>query len=59
MVRPFGIVNQDTGALHLTFGSSAKTSDFIVDALQSWWERRPVREREGISLLQIKADNGP
>ena len=27
---PFGIVNEDT--LHLTFGSSAKTSDFIVDA---------------------------
>jgi hypothetical protein len=56
---PFGIVDEDTGELHLTFGSSAKTSDFIVDALQSWWEQRPVREREGISLLQIKADNGP
>jgi hypothetical protein len=56
---PFGIVNEDTGELHLTFGSSAKTSDFIVDALQSWWEQRPVREREGIALLQIKADNGP
>jgi hypothetical protein len=56
---PFGIVNEDTGELHLTFGSSAKTSDFIVDALQSWWEQRPVHEREAISLLQIKADNGP
>ena len=59
MVKPFGIVNQDTGALHLTFGSSAKTSDFIVDGLPSWREQRPVREHEGISLLQIKADNGP
>jgi len=28
---PFGIVNEDTGALHMTFGSSVKTSDFIVD----------------------------
>ena len=56
---PFGIVNEDTGELHVTFGSSAKTSDFIVDALQSWWEQRPVQEREVISLVQIKADNGP
>jgi hypothetical protein len=56
---PFGIVNEDTGDLHVTFGSSAKTSDFIVDALQSWWEQRPVQEREVISLVQIKADNGP
>jgi hypothetical protein len=56
---PFGIVNEDNGELHLSFGSSAKTSDFIVDSLQSWWEQRPVQERDGISLLQIKADNGP
>ena len=56
---PFGIVNEDTGELHLTFGSSAKTSDFIVDALHSWWERRSAQERDTVSLLQIKADNGP
>jgi hypothetical protein len=56
---PFGIVNEDSGALHLTFGSSAKTSDFIVDALQAWWEQLPAQERDGTSLLQIKADNGP
>jgi len=56
---PFGIVNEDSGELHLTFGSSAKTSDFIVDELQAWWEQLPVQQRDGISLLQIKADNGP
>ena len=56
---PFGIVNEDSGELHLTFGSSAKTSDFIVDALQAWWEQLPAQERDGTSLLQIKADNGP
>ena len=56
---PFGIVNEDTGELHLTFGSSAKTSDFIVDGLQSWWAQLPTRQRDSISLLQIKADNGP
>jgi hypothetical protein len=47
------------GKIRLTFGSSAKTSDFIVDELQAWWERLAVQQREGISLLQIKADNGP
>jgi len=56
---PFGIVNEDSGELHLTFGSSAKTSDFIVDELHAWWEQLPVQQRDGISLLQIKADNGP
>jgi hypothetical protein len=56
---PFGIVNEDTGELQLTFGSSAKTSDFIVDALHAWWEHRSADERAGISLLQIKTDNGP
>mgnify|MGYP001820215602 FL=1 len=56
---PFGVVNEDTGELHLAFGSSAKTSDFIVDCLYSWWERRSPEERDDLSLLQIKADNGP
>jgi hypothetical protein len=56
---PFGIVNEDTGELHLTFGSSAKTSDFIVDSLRTYWERRSPAERDAVSLLQIKVDNGP
>ena len=56
---PFGIVNEDSGELHVTFGSSAKTSDFIVDQMQAWWEQLAVQQRDGISLLQIKADNGP
>ncbi len=56
---PFGIVDEDSGALHLTFGSSAKTSDFIVDALQAWWQQVPARQRVDVSLLQINADNGP
>lgn len=30
---PCGIVDEDTGQLSMTFGSSYKTSDFIVDAL--------------------------
>jgi hypothetical protein len=56
---PFGVVDEDSGQLHLAFGSSAKTSDFIVDALQSCWSRLPEQERKEISVLQIKSDNGP
>jgi hypothetical protein len=56
---PFGMVDEDTGQLHLIFGSSAKTSDFIVDGLYHWWEHLPQTEREAMSRLQIKADNGP
>lgn len=56
---PFGLVDEDSGRLHLVFGSSAKTSDFIVDGLEAWWERLPQVERDGFAVLQIKADNGP
>ena len=34
---PCGIVDEDSGQLHLIFGSSSKTSDFMVDALYDWW----------------------
>lgn len=56
---PFGIVDEDSGALSVMFGSSAKTSDFIVDSLIAWWEQPPAADREGVTRLQIKADNGP
>jgi hypothetical protein len=56
---PLGILDEDTGQLHIAFGSSAKTSDFIVDGLYEWWNTLPPEEQDGISLLQIKADNGP
>lgn len=55
---PFGLVDEDGGQLDLAFGSSAKTSDFIVDSLYDWWERLPMDERHTFSRLQIKADNG-
>src|SRR5450759_2565757 len=38
---PFGIVDEDTGTLHLTFGGSFKTSDFVVDSVMDWWENTP------------------
>lgn len=56
---PFGIVDEDSGQLDLTFGSSAKTSDFIVDALAGWWGRLPLEQQQQLTRLQIKADNGP
>jgi hypothetical protein len=56
---PFGVLDEDSGQLHLAFGSSAKTSDFIMDCLYQWWDGLPLSERDGFSLLQIKADNGP
>ena len=56
---PCGIVDEDTAQLHLTFGSSYKTSDFIVDALASWWATLEEREQVAMARLQIKMDNGP
>lgn len=56
---PFGLVDEDNGRFNLSFGSSAKTSDFIVDNLYDWWNRRPAEERDSFSLIQIKSDNGP
>jgi hypothetical protein len=38
---PCGIMDKDTGQLYLNFGSSYKTSDFIVDSLSLWWETIP------------------
>ena len=41
---PCGIVDEDTGQLGMSFGSSYKTSDFIVDTLISWWFGLDVQE---------------
>lgn len=56
---PLGIVDEDSGQLYLTFGSSAKTSDFIVDSLHAWWLAMPPEEQENTMRIQIKIDNGP
>ena len=56
---PFGLVDEDSGQLTILFGSSAKTSDFIIDGLYAWWKHLPLSERDDFDLLQIKADNGP
>jgi len=56
---PCGIVDEDSGQLYIHFGSSAKTSDFIVDSLEKWWSLQTEDVRQTTSLIQIKADNGP
>jgi hypothetical protein len=55
---PCGIVDEDSAQLDLTFGSSYKTSDFIVDALEAKWHGLDEQEKAGVSQLQIKMDNG-
>jgi DDE family transposase len=56
---PWGIVEEDRGELHITFGSSYKTSDFIVDTLEAWWAALDTTEQVAMARLQIKMDNGP
>jgi hypothetical protein len=56
---PCGIVDEDTGQLSITFGSSYKTSDFIVDTLEARWAALDEAEQAASELVQIKMDNGP
>jgi hypothetical protein len=35
---PCGVVDEDSGELQITFGSSSKTSDFLVDTLAAKWQ---------------------
>ncbi len=56
---PCGILEEETAQLAVTFGSSAKTSDFIVDPLTAWWQRLNVKEQHAIERIQLKMDNGP
>jgi len=56
---PCGIVDEDSGQLSLSFGSSYKTSDFMVDALASWWHTLDAQEQKDTKSIQIKIDNGP
>lgn len=56
---PFGIVDEDSGQLYLSFGSSYKTSDFIVDTIEQWWSSLSPTDRQTTDLIQLKVDNGP
>jgi hypothetical protein len=56
---PCGIVDEDSAALTITFGSSYKTSDCIVDTMAAKWYAMDEHEKAQTSLIQIKMDNGP
>ena len=56
---PCGIVDEESAELTITFGSSYKTSAFIVDALAAKWDASEAHEKAATSLLPIKMDNGP
>jgi DDE family transposase len=56
---PCGVVDEATGQLSITFGSSAKTSDFIVDVLAARWYALSAHEQRATAQLQLKMDNGP
>jgi hypothetical protein len=56
---PCGIVDEDSADLNITFGSSYKTSDFIVDTIEAKWNAMDKQEKAQTSLIQIKMDNGP
>jgi hypothetical protein len=56
---PCGLLDEDTAQLSVTFGSSAKTSDFIVDTLTAWWQRLSAKEQRAIDRIQLKMDTGP
>jgi hypothetical protein len=56
---PCGIVDEDSAALNIIFGSSYKTSDFIVDTIEAKWNAMAAQEKVQTSLIQIKMDNGP
>ena len=56
---PCGVVDEDSGQLYISFGSSFKTSDFIVDTLEQWWQLLNPQEQVPCELIQLKVDNGP
>ncbi len=56
---PCGIVDEESAKLTITFGSSSKTSDCIVDALAATWDALDEPEKAATSLLHSKMDHGP
>ena len=55
---PGGILEPVSGRAFIFFGSSNKTSDFMVDGLLLWWEQRNSA-LSMVKQLVINLDNGP
>src|SRR3954447_14648327 len=60
-LTPFGIFQPETDELDLYFTHSKVTSDFMVDALEEWWQRTKGRleQTREIRRLIVELDNGP
>jgi Rhodopirellula transposase DDE domain len=56
---PCGIVEEGSGELAITLGSSYTTSDFIVDTIEAQWKTMDEQAQAETSLIQITMDNGP
>ena len=57
-LTPFGIFVPEYDELDLYFTHSKVSSDFIVDALDEWWQRNKDRFAE-VRQLVVDLDNGP
>ena len=55
---PFGILNLDTAQLSIYWGTSAETSDFIVDCLVRWWKDNQPNYPD-LEEWVINLDGGP
>jgi len=55
---PGGILEPVSGNSFLFFGRSNKTSDFLVDGLELWWQERKS-SLSHLKQLVINMDNGP
>ncbi len=55
---PGGILEPVSGRSFLFFGSSNKTSDFLVDGILLWWAERKG-ELSHVRQLVVNMDNGP
>lgn len=56
---PFGILEEERDQRYLYLGSSFKTSDFMMDSLEPWWDSQPKKSMKETTLIPIKVDNGP
>ncbi len=55
---PFGILAVVSGLLTIVFCKKTETTDFIIDALELWWEENK-EQYSHIKELVINLDNGP
>ena len=54
---PFGILNLENDKLYIFYGNSNKTSDFVCDAFEWWWELVKAENPE-VEEIAIFSDNG-